>query len=652
MPGTPRTSAATRTNRESERARRKNEKMKQIEGKFGHRQPAAAVSYPREYESRPTSAANEHRPRACHRPHTPHPHPTPLPYIPVSPYPRNRTRRRRAPPMPNAPTLRSKVTLQRAAHRPRQAKGREGREEREGTRNAVQRRRYIHAQAEERKRRKKAGPDLKQTAWGRKKSWVRNATPDEGSIRTKQGGRARRAERARVGQPGTMARKHPPTLPPHAPYSPHPTPDIPQYPRNAHARWDLTAVESRSSRATMPTPDACEEQGEAGEANAARARAGLTCKQHLCTSPAPSEGGREGAGRDVDVAVGVDVRPSLAYIQRACDWEAVGSTQHRRGQERSPAARTRTPPSRDTKQKKRKGQERKAESGTLHPPQAKKNSAADTARQGAGAVHPVHEKGARSRHPTPATCGTRSTGSTGVPSPREKECDRPTRSMYKQHRVRSALHMLAHRAARLNTREEGGSKNEWAPSTRNTVPCKAREGSSGQAGRSCRGARSHSTVRSFDLARIQRAVREHTQGTPGRDRKKRRKTRARDPHAKRAQRRTPTPQIYQPPRNLIDLVLQLDVGDVLVPAELKVLPLLRLLHLLAVNSLGNLLRLLVHVDDIAPAECVAGAVGPGDILKNVVYGVDAGEGLGDESRRRVGPSMWFVGLLTSTEPLP
>lgn len=77
-------------------------------------------------------------------------------------------------------------------------------------------------------------------------------------------------------------------------------------------------------------------------------------------------------------------------------------------------------------------------------------------------------------------------------------------------------------------------------------------------------------------------------------------------------------------------VLDLLEGEVLVVAELKVLPSLLLRGLFATDDLLDLLLLLVDVDDLPVAVCVLRAVRTRGVHENVVDGVDALPWLRDE----------------------
>jgi len=76
--------------------------------------------------------------------------------------------------------------------------------------------------------------------------------------------------------------------------------------------------------------------------------------------------------------------------------------------------------------------------------------------------------------------------------------------------------------------------------------------------------------------------------------------------------------------------LKVDVAHVFVVAELKELPFLLLLNLLAVNDLGHLCLLLNDLDGVSPADGVTRAMCFGAVVDDVENGVDAFQGLGDE----------------------
>jgi len=82
--------------------------------------------------------------------------------------------------------------------------------------------------------------------------------------------------------------------------------------------------------------------------------------------------------------------------------------------------------------------------------------------------------------------------------------------------------------------------------------------------------------------------------------------------------------------DLGDGCADLDEREVLVVAEVEVLPLLLLLDLLSFNCLGNFLLLLNNVNDVAPPESVSGTMSPFCIQEDVVCGVDALKRLGDQ----------------------
>ena len=84
---------------------------------------------------------------------------------------------------------------------------------------------------------------------------------------------------------------------------------------------------------------------------------------------------------------------------------------------------------------------------------------------------------------------------------------------------------------------------------------------------------------------------------------------------------------------------ELGERNVLVVGQVEVLPRLGLLHLLASDGLRHLLLLLDNVDDVAVPKRMAVSVGAAGIEENVVSGVDALHGGGDES---------VLGLLQST----
>ena len=82
-------------------------------------------------------------------------------------------------------------------------------------------------------------------------------------------------------------------------------------------------------------------------------------------------------------------------------------------------------------------------------------------------------------------------------------------------------------------------------------------------------------------------------------------------------------ELEQTARNLRDIVLELEIGDVLVVGQMEVLPGLCLLDLLTPNGLRDLLLFLDRVDNITIPICVAFSMFAAGVDKDVVDGLDA-----------------------------
>ena len=99
-------------------------------------------------------------------------------------------------------------------------------------------------------------------------------------------------------------------------------------------------------------------------------------------------------------------------------------------------------------------------------------------------------------------------------------------------------------------------------------------------------------------------------------------------------------ELEETARDLRDTGFELEVGDVLVVGQMKVLPRLGLRDLLAADGLRDLLLLLDDIDDVAESVRIAVPVRAAGVEEDVVDGADALNGPRDDS---------VLGLLQSAD---